>query len=81
VRLGKVCGRLVPSGGQGYRVIGDQASWLALADIDPPALEAIVAHHRSIYKDWRLEGDGGRTIVEQIDEHFLLAQRRKREGL
>jgi hypothetical protein len=80
IKLGMICGRLQPSGGAGFSVIGNEGSWLTLAEIDPPAIEAVVARHQGIYKGWRLEGDGGGTILEQIDQHWLLAQRRKRDG-
>jgi hypothetical protein len=75
--LGTITGRCRPSVGASYSERGTPDDWLTLRQVDEAAIEAELARLRKVCPEWRLEGGGAETLVDQLDHHFRAAQGRR----
>jgi len=76
--LGSITGSCEAAGASGYTTRGKPEDWSTLADAGSAAIESVLRRTEAAHPGFRLEGGSAVTALDRVDQHFALAQARKR---
>jgi hypothetical protein len=74
--LGAATGALEPSAGGSYS-LRDDRDWPSLRDLPAGAVEEVISRLAAARPGWVLEGGDGETLLDRLDNHFMLAMARR----